>query len=81
MMANTNKQISYLGKVFSGEWSGSVDESIVSLIRNGYYRTIDRDDVIRQVYQVVKKGGLDISKIYAYWFERLANDCKIHRCK
>lgn len=70
--------ITHLGITVNRSWGGQVNSEIVNAIRNGYYSNHELEDVARQVYNVVLRGGTNISMIYGYWFERIANDCRLH---
>lgn len=69
--------INHLGKTLkSVSFDGIVNEDIVNEIQNGYYRG-NRELAIEQLKKVLNKGMSKTNDIYAYYFERVANDTKM----
>ena len=69
--------INHLGKTLkSVSFDGIVNEDIVKEIQNGYYKG-DRELAIEQLKKVLNKGMSKTNDIYAYYFERVANDTKM----
>lgn len=69
--------INHLGKTLkSVSFDGIINDDIVNEIQNGYYRG-DRELAIEQLKKVLNKGMSKTNDIYAYYFERVANDTKM----
>lgn len=69
--------INHLGKTLkSVSFDGIINDDIVNEIQNGYYRG-SRELAIEQLKKVLNKGMSKTNDIYAYYFERVANDTKM----
>ena len=69
--------INHLGKTLkSVSFDGIINDDIVNEIQNGYYRG-NRELAIEQLKKVLNKGMSKTNDIYAYYFERVANDTKM----
>lgn len=66
--------INHKGKTMDSiSFDGTIDKSIVSQIRNGYYNE-DKELALKQLKQVLLEGKSKSNHIYSYYFERVAND-------
>ena len=69
--------INHLGKTLkSVSFDGIINDDIVNEIQNGYYIG-SRELAIEQLKNVLNKGMSKTNDIYAYYFERVANDTKM----
>lgn len=70
-------EINHLGKTMkSVSFDGIVNNDIVKEIREGYYKE-DKELAIDQLKSVLTSGKSKTNNIYAYYFERVANDTKM----
>lgn len=66
--------IRHLGRTIeTSDFDGVHDMKLIEKVRNGFYKE-DRDKALKQLRQVLSHKTFAINHIYAYYFERVAND-------
>lgn len=69
-----NVEINHLGKTLNSVfYDGNIDTELVNKIRNEFYNE-NKDLAIKQLQGVLNEGKSKNNYIYAYYFERIAND-------
>lgn len=74
-------KIEHLGKeVTTTHFDGNVDMKVVNDIRDRFYNE-DKDKALENINKIVNKHQTKTSDIYNYYFERVANDTIVGKCK